>query len=149
VIDPVSACHRRQRRPRLRRRQKPVEHAHGWTRAGDPTPVASTSTAPTDRRRRAPTGTSFLLTIAVTVLTAIGIVRVHASIEVLELGGEITELTEEQAHLLEERRRLTAERAYLRHPDQIDVAARRRLGLVPVSPQHVQQIRVVQEAPAP
>jgi cell division protein FtsL len=90
-----------------------------------------------------------LLAIAIGVLTAIGIVRVRASVEVLALGGEITELTEEQSRLLEERRRLSAERAYLRHPDQIEVVARKKLGMVPISPELVQEIQVVEEADAP
>lgn len=81
----------------------------------------------------------------VAVLAAIAITRVHTSTEVLELGGRITELTQEQARLLEEKRRLAAERAYLRHPDQIEEVARDKLGLVPVSPELVQQIRVVEE----
>lgn len=85
----------------------------------------------------------------VTVLAAIGVVRVHASTEVLELGGRISELTQEQAHLLEEKRRLAAERAYLRHPEQIEDVARNKLGLVPITPELVQPIRLVSERQAP
>lgn len=109
-----------------------------------PSPVLETPSG-----RRAPTGTSFLLAIMVTVLAAIGVVRVHASTEVLELGGRISELTQEQAHLLEEKRRLAAERAYLRHPEQIEDVARNKLGLVPITPELVQPIRLVSERQAP
>jgi cell division protein FtsL len=83
-----------------------------------------------------------LLTVVVGVLAAIGIVRVHATTRVLELGAEITTLTAEQASLLDERRRLAAERAYLRHPDHIAEVARHRLQMIPMSPDLVQTIRL-------
>jgi hypothetical protein len=42
---------------------------------------------------------------------------------------------------------LEAERAYLRHPDQIADVAKTKLGLVPVAPELVQSIRLVEESP--
>jgi cell division protein FtsL len=123
-------------------RATPKIHAHGWARATDPV-VAPTRTNVISPGARAPTGTSFLLAIMVSIVAAIGIVRVHSSNEVLELGATITELTQEQAYLAEEKRRLAAERAYLRHPDQIESVARNELGLVPITPELVQPIRMV------
>jgi cell division protein FtsL len=131
-----------------RRKQQPqqVERPHGWMRASDHT--AASGDADAQRRRsRAPAGTSLLLFLCVVVLGGMGIVRVHASTRVLAVGGEITEYTEEQHSLLEEKRRLSAERAYLRHPDTIEEMARDRLGMVPIAPELVQQIRVQEATP--
>lgn len=132
--------------PRRRRQQSPVDHAHGWKRRSDaaeaPLPAAG-------RLRRAPAGTSLLLMMIVAVMTVIGIVRVHASTRVLEMGAEITDLTDEQSRLLDKRRRLGAERAYLRHPEQIGEVARNRLGMIPMSPDLVQTIRLKETTPAP
>lgn len=114
--------------------------AHGWRRASDP--GGDDADALGARRRRAPAGTSLLLMLIVVVLAAIGIVRVHASTRVLQLGAEITDLTSEQTRLADERRRLAAERAYLRHPDQIGAVARDRMGMVPIAPDMVQTIRL-------
>ncbi|MEM7152557.1 MAG: cell division protein FtsL [Myxococcota bacterium] len=128
---------------RRRRQQKAEARPHGWQRSSDQ-PAASA--APTLRdRRRAPAGTSLLLTVIVAVFAAIGIARVHATTRVLEMGAEITELTSEQARLLDERRRLAAERAYLRHPNHIGEVARNRLQMVPMSPDLVQPIRLLEE----
>ena len=133
-------------RPRQRKRQQPVSFAHGWIRRSDAR--GKVALPPAGHHRRAPAGTSLLLTLIVAVLAGIGIVRVHASTRVLELGAEITTLTEEQAQLLDVERRLSAERAYLRHPDQIGSYARNRLGMVPMTPELVQEIRL-KEAPPP
>jgi cell division protein FtsL len=128
----------------IRRKQKQqpptLERPHGWVRASDLPEPSLDSDA--QRRGRAPAGTSLLLFLCVAVLGGMGIVRVHASTRVLDVGGEITELTEQQHSLLEEKRRLSAERAYLRHPETIADVARDRLGMVPVAPELVQQIRV-------
>ena len=131
------------RTPKSRRRQVIESYAHGWARAGDPLPQA-TQAPLGGRRRMAPAGTSVLLLLIVIVLAAAGIARVRASTRVLELGASITELTDEQARLQEQKRRLLAERAYLRHPDQIAEVARGQLGMVPIAPDLVQQIRVVE-----
>lgn len=136
------------RTPKSRRRQVTQSFAHGWARVGDPLPRA-TQPVSDGRRRIAPAGTSVLLLLIVIVLAAAGIARVRASTRVLELGASITELTDEQAHLQEQKRRLLAERAYLRHPDQIAEVARGQLGMVPIAPDLVQQIRVVEESPKP
>lgn len=128
--------------PRRRRRQAPPPtYAHGWGRVGDAhvAPVVQAL-----RRRWAPAGTSLLMSLLVVALCAAGIVRVRASARVLALGAEITELTDQQARLQEEKRRLFAERAYLRHPDQVADIARNKLGMVPVAPELVQQIRLVE-----
>lgn len=128
---------------RARRKQKIVTRPHGWMRATDNPALAND---PVQRRhRRAPAGTSFLLGLMVITLAAIGIVRVRTTTQVLELGAEITELTDEHSRLRELRRRLSAERAYLRHPDRIGEVARDRLGMVPVAPELVQEIRVLEE----
>jgi hypothetical protein len=119
--------------------------AHGWTRSAD-LPGAR-AIADGIRRRVAPSGTSLLLGLVVVAIAAAGIVRVRASARVLGLGAEITELTDEQSRLQERKRRLLAERAYLRHPDQIGDAARDRFGMVPVVPDLVQEIRLVEPAP--
>ncbi|MEX1366253.1 MAG: septum formation initiator family protein [Nannocystaceae bacterium] len=130
--------------PRRRHRRQKVEtRPHGWQRASD-APEPTTDAAPAGRRA-APAGTSLLLTLIVAVLTAIGIARVHATTRVLEQGAEITDLTAEQSRLLEERRRLAAERAYLRHPDHIAEVARNRLQMVPIAPDLVQPIRLLEE----
>lgn len=134
-----------------RRPQKPIIHPHGWVRADDrraPSPSTSgTDLASEERPARA--GTSFLLALTIAVIAGMGIARVHASTEILEIGAEISELTAEQSRLLEQQRRLAAERAYLRHPDRIEEFARDRLGMVPVAPELVQQIRVVGESSPP
>jgi|GEM_PF-1439485 len=133
--------------PRKRKRQQPLSFAHGWSRRSD---VRSKgSLPPAGHHRRAPAGTSLLLTLIVAVLAGIGIVRVHASTRVLEMGAEITTLTEEQAELLDIQRRLSAERAYLRHPDQIARYARDQLGMVPMTPELVQEIRLKEVPPPP
>jgi cell division protein FtsL len=128
----------------VRRSQRKVVRPHGWVRAADD---PSAVPRPSQPARRARAGTSLLLLVAVAALTTIGIVRVHASARVLALGAEITELTDAQARLLEEKRRLEAERAYLRHPDRIAQAAKHKLGLVPIAPERVQSIRLVEESP--
>lgn len=128
---------------RARSRQALQTFAHGWARVGDP---ISRAAAPETRLRTARAGTSVLLLVVVVVLSAAGIARVRASTRVLALGASITELTDEQARLQEQKRRLLAERAYLRHPDQIAEVARGQLGMVPIAPDLVQQIRVVEEA---
>lgn len=135
---------RLRRKPSGRRRGGPVARPHGWGRAGE---QGAGSSAWAPRRRAAPAGTSLLLLLVVGALTALGIVRVRASTEVLELGAEITDLTAEQAELMDRKRRLEAERAYLRHPDHIEEVARDRLRMIPVAPVLVQTIRVVEEAP--
>jgi cell division protein FtsL len=127
---------------RRKQQQQPptLDRPHGWVRASDlPAPSLDSDA---QRRSRAPAGTSLLLFLCVAVLGGMGIVRVHASTRVLDVGGEITELTEQQHSLLEEKLRLSAERAYLRHPETIADVARDRLGMVPVAPELVQQIRV-------
>lgn len=121
---------------------------HGWQRSSDQT-APSPESSSRDRHRAAPAGTSLLLTLIVGVLTAIAIVRVHATTRVLELGAEIAELTAEQARLLDERRRLAAERAYLRHPQYIDEVARNRLQMIPMAPDLVQTIRLQRQEPTP
>lgn len=133
---------------RRRRRQKVEVRPHGWQRSSDLPPSARLD-SPIRRHRSAPAGTSFLLTLIVGALTAIGIGRVHATTRVLEIGAEITELTAEQARLLDERRRLAAERAYLRHPATIDEVARNRLQMIPMSPDLVQTIRLQRQEPTP
>lgn len=127
---------------RPRKTGKPIEHPHGWRRAEDaPSPVAEIASPPQEAVRR---GTSLLLALVIAVLTAMGIARVRASTEILEIGAEITELTSEHARLLEQQRRLAAERAYLRHPERIQEFARDKLGMVPIAPELVQQIRLVE-----
>jgi cell division protein FtsL len=133
--------------PFLRSKQTPqqaIERPHGWMRASDRPALGNEAEA--RRRSRQPTGTSLLLFLCVAVLGGMGIVRVHASTRVLAVGGEITGHTEEQHTLLEQKRRLSAERAYLRHPNTVEDVARDRLGMVPIAPELVQQIRV-QESP--
>lgn len=132
-------------RPRARRRPRILEFAHGWGRRDDTT--ANPKLSPPGRHRNAPAGVSLLLLVIVVVLTALGIVRVHASTRVLGLGAEITALTDEQAALLDKLRRLGAERAYLRHPDQIGEVARDRLGMLPMSPDVVQTIHLKEVSP--
>jgi len=117
-------------------------------RAGD-TSAAMTSLRAHARAPSVRGGTSFLLTLIIAVATVMGLSRVRASTEILELGAEITELTSEQSRLLELQRRLGAERAYLRHPDRIEEVARGELGMIPVSPELVQQIRVVDRGSEP
>lgn len=136
-------------RRKVRRQQRVVARPHGWRRADDAPELGPAQRTPSARGRRAPAGTSFLLALFVGVMASIGIVRVHASTEVLELGAEITELTTEHAQLLEEKRRLAAERAYLRRPEQIADQAKERLGMIPVAPELVQRIRVIEEKPTP
>jgi cell division protein FtsL len=133
-------------RPR-RRKQKTVEYPHGHKRSSDQ-PSAASSVERVRDRMRAPAGTSFLLFLCVGVAVAMGIVRIQSTTAVLEAGGDITRLSEQQAALLEEKRRLSAERAYLRNPQQVQSVARDELGMVPVSPELVQKIRV-KEAPTP
>ncbi len=134
-------------RPQRRRKQKTVSFPHGHKRLSDqPSPAGSVERV--RDRMRAPAGTSFLLFLCVTVLVAMGIVRIQSTTAVLEAGGDITRLSEQQAMLLEEKRRLSAERAYLRNPQQVQSVARDELGMVPISPELVQKIRV-KEAPSP
>jgi cell division protein FtsL len=140
VIDPEVGPARR--RLSARRRDRPEPRPHGWGRAGEQGADASGFHG---GRRAAPAGTSLLLLLVVGALAALGIVRVRASTEVLELGAEITEMTTEQELLLDQKHRLEAERAYLRHPDHIQEVARDRLRMIPVAPVLVQTIRVVED----
>jgi len=133
-------------KPRRRRKQKEESFPHGHKRSSDLPPGAGSVERVRDRMR-APAGTSFLLFLCVLVMIAMGIVRIQSTTQVLEAGGDITKLSEQQATLLEEKRRLSAERAYLRNPQQVQSVARDELGMVPVSPELVQKIRV-KEAPA-
>ena len=126
---------------RARRKQKHVEFPHGHKRSGDRAANASSVERARDRMR-APAGTSFLLFLCVVVMIAMGIVRIKSTTAVLQAGGDITRLSEQQASLLEEKRRLSAERAYLRNPQQVQAVARDELGMVPLSPELVQKIRV-------
>ncbi len=134
-------------RPKRRKQKKPDAFPHGHKRSSD-LPSAAASVERVRDRMRAPAGTSFLLFLCVGVLVAMGIVRIKSTSEVLEAGGDITKLSQQQAELLEEKRRLSAERAYLRNPQQVHEVARDQLGMVPVSPELVQKIRV-KKAPTP
>ncbi len=136
-------------RRRPGRRQGVAAHPHGWSRATDGRREVLGPTEVVRRHRSAPAGTSILLALIVGVLAAMGIIRVRATTQILEYGAQITELTEEHARLQEQKRRLGAERAYLRHPAQILETSRDRLGLVPIAPELVQQIRLVEPSPAP
>lgn len=129
-------------RNRPRRTPQPVQRSHGRSRIEDFPRQTEQQIRELRKLLRAPAGTSLLLFLGVVVLGAMGIVRVHSSTRVLEVGGEITTLTQEQARLLERKRRISAERAYLRHPDQIKDVARDRLGMVPMAPELVQHIRI-------
>lgn len=120
-----------------------VRWAHGWTRADRSDPSGSGF-----RKRAHTSGVSVLLGLVVVALAAAGIARVRASARVLQLGAEITELTDQQTLLQEQKRRLLAERAYLRHPDQIAETARATFGMVPIVPDLVQAIRLVEPPPA-
>jgi cell division protein FtsL len=93
-------------------------------------------------RRRA-NGTPLLLATLLAILGAVGIARVHARVEVLELAEEITALTAQQEALLDRKRRLETERAYLRRPSRIHEQAR-ELGMVHVAPEHIQRIRLLE-----
>lgn len=121
---------------------KPVLHPHGWTRAGEGASALVDAAPPQEEAVRR--GTSLLLGLVIAVLATMGIARVRASTEILEIGAEITDLTSEHSRLLEQQRRLAAERAYLRHPERIQEFARDKLGMVPVAPELVQQIRLVE-----
>ena len=127
---------------RKQQHKRLFDFGHGWVRRTDPS--ASLRRSPPGHHRRAPVGTSLLLLLIVVVFAGVGIVRVHATTRVLEMGAHITDLTDEQARLLDERRRLGAERAYLRHPDQIRAVARDKIGMIPMSPDIVQTIHLKQ-----
>ncbi len=135
------------KRQRRRKQKKPDAFPHGHKRSSD-LPNASSSVERVRDRMRAPAGTAFLLFLCVGVLVAMGVVRIKSTTEVLEAGGDITQLSGQQAELLDEKRRLSAERAYLRNPQQVQEVARDQMGMVPVSPELVQKIRV-KEAPSP
>ena len=141
VVDPTFGA---KRRPLIRRRrQQPIAHPHGYGRdAESPAAVRELGL----RRRVAPAGTTFLLSLIVGIVTAIGIARVQSTTQVLAMGAEISQLTAEQANLLDIKRRLAAERAYLRHPDHIEEVARDRLHMIPIAPDLVQEIRLVEDA---
>ena len=131
--------------PRIQHKQKrPPVRPHGWIRASD-LPTADDVSRELRKRMSAPAGTSLLMFLCIAVLTGMGVVKVHASTRVLAAGGEISQRTEEQRILLEEKRRLSAERAYLRHPDTIQDVARDRLGMIPIAPELVQEIRLLEE----
>jgi cell division protein FtsL len=135
------------RRPKVVRQPK-IElpkHPHGLRRASDHGERASTGSVV---RRRA-NGTPLLLLTVLGILCAVGLTRVRARIQVLELAEEITQLTEKQEALLDRKRRLETERAYLRRPSRIREQAL-DLGMVHVPPEHIQRIRLLdadQEAP--
>lgn len=132
-----------------RRSQKQVTRPHGWRRAEDEHAQNSATPTTAGEGARVRAGTSLLLALVIAVLVGMGIARVQASTEILEIGAEITELTSEQSRLLEQQRRLAAERAYLRHPDRIAEFARDKLGMVPVAPELVQHIRLIGESKSP
>lgn len=147
MITESTTPRRSPRAPNRSRLAATASWAHGWARNTD----LPDGRAFAERLRRgvAPGGVSLLLGIVVIAIAAAGIVRVTASARVLGLGAEITELTDEQSRLQERKRRLLAERAYLRHPDQIGDAARGKFGMVPVVPDLVQPIRLVDAPPEP
>lgn len=141
VVDPTFGA---KRRPVIRRRrQQPVVHHHGYGRDGD---KSAPHRALALHRRVAPAGTTFLLSLIVGIVTAIGIARVQSTTQILAMGAEISRLTAEQAELLDIKRRLAAERAYLRHPDHIEEVARDRLHMIPIAPDLVQEIRLVEDS---
>jgi hypothetical protein len=85
--------------------------------------------------------------VALALLTAAGVSRVHTRTRVLEAGARITELTAEHARLLDQKRRLETERAFLRHPDHIQEVALNLRGMLPVAADRVQKIKL--RAPTP
>ena len=80
--------------------------------------------------------------VALSLLSAAAISRVHTRTQVLAAGAKITELTAEHARLLDEKRRLEAERAFLRHPDHVQQVALDHLAMEPAQPERIQRITV-------
>ncbi|NVB39263.1 hypothetical protein G6O69_15575 [Pseudenhygromyxa sp. WMMC2535] len=137
-------------RRRKQRAQKASEdegaRAHGWGRAEDPDARPRTPRGLLQRRRA--NGTPLLLFTVLAVLTAVGLARVSARIEVLQAANEITELSEQQKRLLDRKRRLETERAYLRRPERVAEQAAARLGMVPAPPTRIQRIELEPAADA-
>ncbi len=128
-----------------RARRKDSSQAHGWARKNDDTRGRSAGpmrAALGDGPHRRATGTPLLLCTVLTILTAVGLARVHSRVRVLDLAQEITTLTEERDRLLDHQRRLETERAYLRTPSRIREQATSRLGMQPTPPERIQVIRV-------
>ena len=130
-------------RRRQQRQAGTAARAHGWTRASDGSGPAESAGRLV--RRRAD-GTPLLLCTALAVLTGVGLARVEARTEVLDIANEITELSEEQQTLLDRKRRLETERAYLRRPQRVREQASGRLGMLPAAPERIQRIEL---KPAP
>lgn len=114
---------------------------HGWGRAEDPDFDAPNKPSFLDRRRA--NGTPFLLFTVLAVMTGVGLARVDARIEILQIANEITELSEAQQRLLDRKRRLETERAYLRRPTRIREQASARLGMIPAPPERIQRIELL------
>jgi cell division protein FtsL len=129
---------------RRRRIQQQVEleqgRPHGWGRAEDPDVAPPSKPSFLDRRRA--DGTPLLLFTVLAVLTGVGLARVSARIEVLQLANEITELSNDQQRLLDRKRRLETERAYLRRPARVSEQAQARLGMQPAPADRIQRIEL-------
>ena len=128
------------------RRRNRTPRDHGWSRASDGRTPANGSSR---LRQRAATGMPLLLLTVLGVMTFVGIARVKARVQVLEIADEISALTTERDELLDMRRRLEAERAYLRHPERVHARASADLGMVPASADRIQTIEVRAPEPAP
>ena len=136
-----------QRRNRAQQQAKIEEsRPHGWGRAEDPDIAQNNKPSFLERRRA--DGTPLLLFTVLAVLTGVGLARVDARLEVLQLANEITELSEDQQRLLDRKRRLETERAYLRRPARISEQARERLGMEPAPPDRIQRIELLPAKPA-
>lgn len=127
----------------LRRNRTPREH--GWARTSDASGRPAPAAAP-KRSARAATGMPLLLFTALVVMTFVGIARVKARVNVLDLADEISSLTLERDQLLDRKRRLEAERAYLRHPEHVRARATEDLGMIPATPERIQTIKLIEEA---
>jgi cell division protein FtsL len=136
-----------QRRNRAQHQaQVEASRPHGWGRAEDPDNAETDKPSFLERRRA--DGTPLLLFTVLAVLTGVGLARVDARLEVLQLANEITELSEDQQRLLDRKRRLETERAYLRRPARISEQARERLGMEPAPPDRIQRIELLPAKPA-
>ncbi|MCA9717568.1 MAG: hypothetical protein H6713_02765 [Myxococcales bacterium] len=140
---------RRDSRSRSQRRQRAEGFQHGLARATDQVAQAPQAVAPPPPppRPRA-SGLPLLMLVALSLLSAAAISRVHTRTQVLAAGAKITELTAEHARLLDEKRRLEAERAFLRHPDQVQEFALNLRGMVPATADRVQPIELRAPKPA-
>ncbi len=90
-----------------------------------------------------------LMALVVTsLLVSVLLLQVWHSVQIVDLGYQMTELTEDRRHLMEERERLRIEAAVSTRTERLDKIARETLRLRPYRPEQVIRVERVRTASA-